>query len=113
LYALTLHAGNNLIQPFTSYSVVHLYAANGSNIADQLAAQLKLESAPEAACNLLITKPYYRDSAFFGSRVIEGLSVVSDLQLYLDLKRFPIRGVEASEYILERRLKPLWSHSGR
>jgi hypothetical protein len=33
--------------------------------------------------------------------------VVSDLQLYLDLHKFPIRGLEQAEHLYEKRLKQI------
>ena len=50
--------------------------------------------------------PYYRVSAFFDRQEASGLPVVSDLQLYLDLYDYPLRGREQAEQILERRLGP-------
>ena len=35
------------------------------------------------------------------------LWVVSDLQLYLDLHNYPIRGLEQAEHLYEKRLKPI------
>jgi hypothetical protein len=108
-YGLTLHAGNNRLDPFVSYGVVHLYVAEDSLIPGRLKKELNLRSVPVEGANLVLARPYYRDSVFYGARQVEGLSVVSDLQLYLDLRRFPVRGLEAAERILERRLRPLWS----
>jgi predicted RecB family nuclease len=41
--------------------------------------------------------------------VDEGLRVVSDLQLFLDLSCFAQRGKEQADVILERRLRPAWA----
>jgi hypothetical protein len=43
------------------------------------------------------------------TRIIDGLRVVSDLQLYLDLHGCPIRGLEQAEYLLDSKLKPLFA----
>lgn len=107
-FAFTLHAGNNRVEPFVDYGVAHLYVAPGSPLVGELEASLKLRPVPVEGANLVLVEPYYRDSVFFGARRVEGLWVVSDLQLYLDLRRFPVRGQEASERILDRRLRPLW-----
>jgi hypothetical protein len=107
-YALTLHAGNNRIEPFVDYSVAHLYVGEKAGVVERLVSQLQLRPVPVAAANVVLATPYYRDSAFFEARQVGGLWVASDLQLYLDLRRFPIRGLESAERILEQRLRPLW-----
>jgi len=108
-YGLTLHAGNNRVDRFVNSGLVHLYVPEDSAIPGKLIEVLHLRAVPVEGANLVFAKPYYRDSVFFGARQVKGLSVVSDLQLYLDLRRFPLRGVEAADRILERRLRPLWS----
>ena len=106
-YALTLHAGNNVVEPFAPFSVSHLYVRN-QDVMDHVVRSLKLEPVARDAGNVVFLLPHYRESAFYGSRRLKGLSVVSDLQLFLDLRRFPVRGEEASEIIFERRLRPHW-----
>jgi hypothetical protein len=106
-YALSLHAGNNRIELYASYNPWHLYVID-ERLERRLRESLKLEPVPEGSGNVVLMSPYYRHSALFGARVVNGLRVVSDLQLYLDLRRFPIRGIEAAERIFERRLRPLW-----
>jgi len=106
-YALTLHAGNNLVEPFAPFSVGHLYVRN-QEVVDHVVERLKLEPVARDAGNVAFLLPHYRESAFYGSRRFKGLSVVSDLQLFLDLRRFPVRGEEAADIIFERRLRPRW-----
>jgi hypothetical protein len=106
-YALTLHAGNNLVEPFAPFSVSHLYVRN-QEVKDHIVRSLKLEPVARDAGNVVFLTPHYRESAFYGSRKLDGLSIVSDLQLFLDLRRFPVRGDESSEIIFERRLRPRW-----
>ncbi len=60
--------------------------------------QLKLEPGKEGA-NLVIVRPYHRHSALFGSRQIRKWRVVSDIQLYLDLHRYPLRGEEQASHL--------------
>jgi len=108
-YGLTLHSGNNRVDPFVNYGLVHLYVPEASAVPGKLIKDLHLRAVPVEGANVIFARPYYRDSVFFGGRQVKGLSVVSDLQLYLDLRRFPVRGIEAADRILERRLRPLWS----
>jgi hypothetical protein len=105
--ALTMHAGNNRVSPFVAYGVWHLYVER-PDLERELVEKLRLERVPEDAGNVAFLTPYYRSSVFFNARMVEGLEVVSDLQLYLDLRHYPVRGVEASEEILTRRLRPGW-----
>jgi hypothetical protein len=67
--------------------------------------QLKLESRREGA-NLILVRPYYKHSALYGVRKIEKWQVVSDIQLYLDLNKYPLRGREQAEHLLEKIIQP-------
>jgi hypothetical protein len=99
------------VEAFVEYGVVHLYVAPSSTLSGELESRPEVRPVPVEGANLVVAEPYYRDSAFFGARQVDGLWIVSDLQLYLDLRRFPVRGREASERILERRLRPLWEEA--
>jgi hypothetical protein len=57
---------------------------------------------PSDAGRLVLLRPYYRESVWFGLRRIESLPVVSDLQLILDLWHYPVRGREQAEVLLDR-----------
>ncbi len=50
--------------------------------------------------------PYYKNSIYYGSQIVDGLRVVSDIQLYLDLYGYPIRGLEQAEHIFNHCIKP-------
>jgi hypothetical protein len=60
----------------------------------------------EKGANVVLLRPYYKESVFFGARRIKGIEVVSDVQLYLDLKNFPVRGEEQAENLLRRVIAP-------
>ena len=102
-YALGLHSGANLIDPYVVYNEVHIYIQNEGGI-DRFVEKLKLREAREGA-NLIFLLPYYKHSVFYGKQSIRNLWVVSDLQLYLDLHNYPIRGLEQAEHLYEKRLK--------
>jgi hypothetical protein len=104
-YALGLHAGANLVAPYAVYNEVHIYIQNKSGI-NQFVEKLKLREAGEGA-NLVFLLPYYRHSVFYERQNIRNLWVVSDLQLYLDLHNYPIRGLEQAEHLYEKRLKQI------
>jgi hypothetical protein len=103
-YGLTMQAGASLVARYAEFDTVEMYV-QGIDLADEIAHELKARPTRQGA-NLAIMLPYYRVSAFRGIRRIGGVAVVSDLQLYLDLYDFPIRGREQAERIFERRLLP-------
>lgn len=48
------------------------------------------------------------EGVFYGLLDINGINVVSDIQLYLDLKSYKGRGEEAAQTIFEQRIKTKW-----
>ena len=50
--------------------------------------------------NLHLSSPE-DEGVMFGARQVEGVTVVSDLQLYLDLYSWPARGREQAEHLRE------------
>lgn len=101
-WGLSFHAGASLVAPFAFFSEVHVLIDSVSNEAvDAFAHRLGLEPVRHEA-NVIVVHPYYQESWFFGLREIEGLPVVSDVQLYLDLSAYPRRGAEQAERIRER-----------
>jgi DNA-binding transcriptional ArsR family regulator len=108
-YGLSLHAGASLVAPFVQFREVHIYARSEEvGFRSRLVKALGAENAV-AEANLVLLAPFYRGSIFFESRLIRGVRVVSDLQLYLDLSCFPQRGIEQAQVLLARRLRPGWS----
>jgi DNA-binding transcriptional ArsR family regulator len=108
-YALSLHAGASLVAPFVQFREAHVYVPPAEEaLRTRL---LKAVGGKEASreANLVFLEPFYKSSFLFDSRMIKGIRVVSDLQLYLDLSCFPQRGIEQASVILERRLRPSWS----
>jgi hypothetical protein len=104
-YALGLHAGASLIAPYSVFSEVHIYAKN-KEVINRIAEKMKLKQVGEGA-NLIFLLPYYKHSVFYGKQRIRNLWMVSDLQLYLDLHNYPIRGLEQAKHLYEKRLKPI------
>ena len=103
-YALTLQAGARLVHPLAEFDSVEAYVRSGE-AGDALADALGAREV-ERGANLRLSEPYYRVSAFYGVRIVDELPVVSDLQLWLDLYDYPLRGREQAERILERGLRP-------
>lgn len=102
-YALSFQAGANLLAPHAVYNEVYIYAKDGA-ARDFLVEHLKLKQV-ERGANVIILHPYYWHSAFFMMQRVESLWVASDLQLYLDLYKYPLRGLEQAEYLYARRMK--------
>ncbi len=102
--ALTMHAGANLIDKYVDYRGWHIYCRT---VHEQTALEkdLALTQVESGAGDVILMQPYYRESAFYGLRFLGGVPVVSDLQLYLDLFHFPVRGQETAERILTMRLR--------
>ena len=101
-YALSVQAGAGLVAPHAVYKEVHLYL-NGPNAIGLFQEALDLKAADQGA-NLVLMLPFYKHSVFYDSREVEGLRVVSDIQLYLDLYGYPVRGREQAEYLYDQRL---------
>jgi DNA-binding Lrp family transcriptional regulator len=106
-YALSVQAGASLISPYSVFKEVHVYVRNQKNI-EFFKNQLQLSSADQGA-NLLFMLPYYKNSVFFDIQLVKNLWVVSDIQLYLDLYEYPIRGREQAEHLFDKKLKDLFA----
>jgi len=102
--ALTMHAGANLIDRYVDYRGWHIYCRS-MHEQTALEKDLELIRVESGAGDIILMQPYYRESVFYGLQFLDGIPVVSDLQLYLDLYHFPIRGQETAERILTRRLR--------
>lgn len=104
-YALTAQAGAHLVAPYAAFDRVDVYSA-GPSVTAELVSGLSLEPVEKGA-NVFVWDPYYKYSVFFGSREVEGVRVVSDIQLYLDLLKYPLRGPEQAQHLYETVLKPV------
>lgn len=107
MIALGFQAGAYLVSPYSTFNQVHLIIDGNSfdAISPEIERQMKLEPRKEGA-NLILVRPYYKHSALFGTRKIQNWYVVSDVQLYLDLNKYPIRGQEQSDHLLEKVIRP-------
>lgn len=102
-YALTLQSGAYLVAPFVRFNECHVYVEGTGDFnhkTEYFVEALGL-AEPPAGGNFHVVRPYYKRGVFFQARDIDGLTVVSDLQLYLDLAGFPIRGREQAQKVLE------------
>jgi len=94
-YAFSLTSGAALVAPFVRYKRVFAYVDGEPDVIATASGWKKVASG----ANISLMKP--RDEGFYyGARDINGRSVVSDVQLYLDLQRYEPRGEEAAEQVL-------------
>jgi len=105
-YALSVQAGASLIAPYAAFQEVHMYVADEKVLA-YIEKQLKLNKA-ERGANFVLMLPYYKHSVFYDSRTVKKLRVVSDIQLYLDLHGYPIRGLEQAEHLFDKKFKGIF-----
>jgi len=102
-YGLALFSGARKVAPFVRFMRFFSYVdGNIENVAKAL--QLK---KVETGANITLLQPY-DEGVFYGLQDIKGINVVSDIQLYLDLKSYKGRGEEAAQAIFEQRIKPKW-----
>ena len=104
-YALGFQSGAFLVSPHAVFDSVHIYIL-GKAEEDYFVSELNL-SRVEKGANLVCVSPYYRHSVFYDRQKIQKLWVVSNIQLYLDLNKFPLRGLEQAEHIYDKRLKKM------
>ena len=103
-YAFTLTSGASFVAPSLRYKRVFAYI-DGSVIKD-IAQDLGWKEVSSGQ-NISLLEPY-DEGVFYGLQDINGAKVVSDVQLYLDLKSYRERGEEAAKFLLERRLRAKW-----
>ena len=108
-YALTLHTGANLITSFVKTEDIFIYINSKDWKKDVLDIRQKLDLKELVrGGNIHLIHSFYKNSLFFNTQKIKGYTVVSNLQLYLDLYNFQPRGREQAEY-----LKNLLEEKGR
>jgi len=108
-YALTLHTGANLITSFVRTEEIFIYMNLKDWKKDILDIRRKLDLKELVrGGNIHLIHSFYKNSVFFNTQKIKGYTVVSNLQLYLDLYNFQPRGREQAEY-----LKNLLEEKGR
>lgn len=102
-FAFTLFSGAARVAPFARYSRGFAYMAG--NVAE-VAQRLGWKPVPSGA-NFTIMTPF-DEGVFYGKREMDGETVASDVQLYLDLAGYKGRGEEAAEFLIEKKLRPRW-----
>lgn len=103
-YGLALFSGAERVAPFTRYLQVSTFVEGRL---DEIAENLDLKPVSSGA-NVALILPY-DEGVFYGLQDVGGIKVVSDIQLYLDLRNSKARGEEAAEFLYERRIKLRWN----
>jgi hypothetical protein len=100
LYAFTGPAAASLLVPYLAVSGIHCYV---EALKPDLLHALKADPIPSGG-NLWLNV-IQRKEIFLGSHQIQGLYVVSDIRIYLDLCALGGRGEEAAETVRKRRFR--------
>jgi hypothetical protein len=106
-YALTLEAAVAALTGTEEPQQLHLYlpdlAQNKKRALEVWSEALQLRAAGYDA-NCFLVAPTYTHAAFFGMHRAEGLRLVSDLQLYLDLFHYPCADRSQAQAAVAQRL---------
>ena len=101
-YAITSFAAASLIAPFVrGVGMVTLYVDDAVSI-EQWVSALDLRPA-ESGANIMILIPYDK-GVFYQFQTVNGIILVSNVQLYLDLYNDPARGREQAEFLRKEKL---------
>jgi hypothetical protein len=101
-YALSLQAGANLLLPFSVYNEVHIYLQDVKS-EEIIMQELDLKKVDKGA-NIFLMRPYYKNSVLYDKQLVQNMWIVSDVQLYIDIYNYPLRGLEQAEQILNQRI---------
>jgi hypothetical protein len=103
---LTLLSAVDRLMGLVEHDQVHVYVRELTRDAViAIRSGLHAESVQRGG-NLHVLEPYYGDAAWYGAEQVDGMSYVSDVQLFLDLIHYPVRGPEAAHVLLKKRLGP-------
>jgi predicted transcriptional regulator len=99
--ALTLLSAASTVAPYIArFSDIYLYVEGN---VEQWKEKLDLREV-EAGANFYLIVPY-DEGVFYALRQVKGALVVGNIQLYLDLIKYPARGKEQAEYLRTQLIK--------
>ena len=104
-YGFTLFSGLALVAPYARYSRGFVYIKEKEKI-QEIAETLGFKKVDSGA-NFTILEPY-DEGVFYGTKDINGIKVVTNVQIYLDLVGYKGRGEESAKFLLEQRIKTEW-----
>lgn len=103
--ALTDRSGASFIDPHASFDTVDILPSNRDAV-DRALERIGATRVARGA-NVIVHEPVYPLSSFYEIRFADDIPIVSDLQLYLDLRCQAQRGEEAAEHLYRRFIGPL------
>lgn len=103
-WALTMHAGAARVAPHATWERVHIYVG-AESATTLLDTGQRLGWEPALDGRVVLMKPYYKTAVWHGLQLLDGMPVVSTLQLALDLWNYPLRGREQAEHLLQTSLR--------
>jgi hypothetical protein len=98
-YAFTLHSGASLITPFVRYTDVHFYLLGDTG---PIIAAMDLRPV-ETGGTVHVLHPF-DEGVLYRTQEVQGKRVVGNVQLYLDLLRYPARGKEQADVLRKKKL---------
>ncbi|MGI9089910.1 MAG: type IV toxin-antitoxin system AbiEi family antitoxin, partial [Gemmatimonadaceae bacterium] len=99
-WALTLQAGASLLAPHAAWERIHIYVdVPDLNELRSLATAARWRPGDDG--NLVLMRPVYRTTVWGEVQHIRRLPVVGFPQLLVDLWRYPLRGREQAEHLIE------------
>lgn len=97
-YAATVLTGAWLVAPYVRPVDLYFYSRD-EDTARRIATKMELRPIPKGG-NIRFVIPYDQ-GVFYGSQILKGVKVVSNVQLYVDLYNFSARGEEAASRLLQ------------
>jgi len=96
--ALTLHSAASFVAPYVArFSDIYLYIEGDIALWKE---KLDLRDV-ESGANFYLINPY-DEGVLYGLQKAKGVSIVGNIQLYLDLFKYPTRGKEQAEYVRQK-----------
>ncbi len=102
-YALGLFSAASRVAPHVRMNKAFVFVDTDPH---DVAQALSLKPVPSGS-NVVLLKPYDA-GVFYKSRDIDSLMVVSDVQIYIDLKTYKGRGEEAADFLMRDSLESSW-----
>jgi len=92
---LTLLSGASVVAPYVArFSDIHVYVEGDIELWKE---NLDLREV-QGGANVHLLAPY-DEGVFYASRKVNGIPVIGNIQLYLDLFKYPARGKEQAEHL--------------
>ena len=101
--ALTGFSAAARLAPFVRYQRAAIYV---DGAIEQIASKTGLKRVSSGG-NLNLITPY-DEGVFYGATELNGITIVSAIQAYLDVKSVPSRGEEAADFLRREVILPKW-----